>query len=53
MLGQQLQNLGQQLRWNSVSVGHILGAERRRLRVLGKVLERHQPVIGFFGQLEH
>jgi hypothetical protein len=52
-LGQLLQNLGQQLRRNSVGVGHILGAERSRLRVLGQVLERHQSVIRFFGQLEH
>ena len=51
--GQLLQNLGQQLRRNPVGVGHILGAQRSRLRVLGQVLERHQPVIGFFGQLEH
>ena len=53
MLGEQLQYLGKQLGRNPVGVGHILGAQRSGLRMLGEILERHQPVVRFFGQLEH
>ena len=55
---QRLQNLGQQRRRNVVRLRDVLGALRggtlrARARLLGQVLERHQPVIRFFGQTKH
>ena len=48
--GEPLQDLGQQLRGNPIGVGHVLGAVRRGLWVLGKILESHQPIIRFLGE---
>ena len=50
-LGQPLQNLGQKLGGDAVGVSDVFGAQGRGLRVLGQVLERHEPVIRFFGEL--
>ena len=50
-LGEPLQDLGQELCGDSVGVRNVLGAQGGRFRVLGQVLERHEPVIRFFGEL--
>ena len=55
--GERLENLGQQRRRYVVGLGDVFGALgyrlRRRGRLLGEVLERHETVVGFFGQTEH
>ncbi len=54
-LGQGLENLGEQGRRDVVGLGDVLGALARRCGsvLLGEVLERHEPVIRFFGQTQH
>src|SRR5690348_6836952 len=52
-LRQLLQNLGQQLRRDTVRIGNVLRAQGRCLRMLSQILQSHQPVIGLFGKLQH
>src|ERR1700691_917498 len=52
-LRQPLQDLGEQLGRDVVGLGDVPGAEGGRVRVLGEIFERHEAVIGFFGEPEH
>ena len=60
--GEGLQDLGQQGRRDVVGLGDILCTLRGggalgdggvRGGLLGQVLERHETVVGFFGQTQH
>ncbi len=50
--GELLEDLGEQRHGQMVGFGHVLGAGRCA-RDRGKVTEGDQPVVRFFGQLEH
>ena len=52
-LGQLLQYLGQKRQRDTVGVGDILGAGCLGRVAHGKVLQRDQAIVRFFGQLQH
>src|SRR2546430_10898054 len=53
MVRQFLQHLGHKRRRDAVLLGNLVGAASMLLAMHGQVLDGNQPVISFFGKLEH
>jgi hypothetical protein len=51
--GEGLEDLGQELWRDVVGLGDILRALGTAGGLLGEVLERHETVVGFFGEAKH
>ncbi len=52
-LASRCKNLRQGFLRNAIRLGYVFGAARAAIDVLSQMLHGHQPVIGFFGQLQH